>query len=94
MITYEYGAMSSKYSLQAANKFIAYATMVYHYDRQAHLIMIYTPVECKEDVWTAFDGKISERLDEIFAPVGGFDKYVEEHIEEVRECMKTIAQVV
>ena len=67
LITYEYGAMSSLWSLQAENKFTAYVTMVYHYDNQAHMIALYKPVENKDDSWLNITGNISERLDEIFA---------------------------
>lgn len=34
-MTYEYGAMSSKYSLEADNKLTAYAAMIAHYGRHA-----------------------------------------------------------
>ncbi len=94
LITYEYGAMSSKYSLQASNKLTAYVAMVMHYDRSAHLICIYEPIECKEDSWLTFDGKISERLDEIFGGKDSFDKYVEENIEEIKICYNTIKQLI
>lgn len=90
---YEYGAMSSRYSLMASEKLVAYATMVYHYDRSAHLLVIYLPEDAqKEDGWTNFSGKISDRLDEIFG--GSFDEFVEGHIDEIRECYKTIERVV
>lgn len=91
-VVYEYGAMSSKYELRATNKLTAYATMCAHYNRSAHLIVIYSPVECKEDSWMNFSGKISERLDEIFGGVGSFDKYFEENIEGIKKCHKTIKQ--
>jgi hypothetical protein len=89
---YTYGAMSSKFSVMASDKLVAYAAMVYHYDRQAHLLVIYSPEECKEDRWASFDGKISDRLDEIFG--GDFDGYVMEHIEEIKEAFKTIKRLV
>ena len=93
LTTYEYGAMSSLFSVQAENKFTAYVAMVCHYDRSAHMIMLYEPKESKEDQWINFTGQISERLDEIFVEVGGFDKYTEDHIEDIRACMKTIKQI-
>lgn len=94
MITYEYGAMSSKFSLQAENKLTAYATMVMHYNQSAHLMVIYSPKECKEDQWTTLDGKISARLHEIFGGVGeyrpeendAFDQYVESHIDDIKRA--------
>lgn len=93
-MTYEYGAMSSKYSLDASNKFTAYVCMVCHYDRNAFALVIYSPEEAKADSWTSFDGKIAARLDEIFGGDGSFDKYVDEHLEEIRACMKTIKQLI
>lgn len=91
---YEYGAMSSKYSLEAENKLTAYVAMVMHYNRSAHLLVIYSPKECKEDSWTTFDGKISKRLDDIFGGPESFDKYVETHMEEIGEAYKSIKQIV
>ena len=94
MKVFEYGAMSSKYSCQAEDKLVAYVAMVAHYDRQAHLLMIYGPEESKADTWFNPLGRISERLDEIYGGDGAFDKYVDEHIDEVLECMKTIKRLV
>ena len=94
LITFEYGAMSSKYSCKAANKLTAYATMVAHYDRQAHLLIIYSPIESKEDQWANFTGQISERLDEIFGGVDSFDNYFGDHIEEIKACYKSIKKLV
>jgi hypothetical protein len=91
---YEYGAMSSKYKLEAKNKFTAYATMILHYRNSPHLMVIYEPETCKEDSWFNPTGQISERLDEIFGGKDSFDKYLSENIEEVRACYKTIKQVV
>jgi hypothetical protein len=79
---YEYGAMSTKFKLVAKNKLTAYATMCLHYQRNSHIMVIYTPEECKEDSWTNFTGQISERLDEVFGGEGAFDKYFENNIEE------------
>ena len=93
LTTYEYGAMSSKYSCQAENKLTAYVAMVYQYDRSAHLIALYSPDECLNDQWINITGQISERLDEIFGGEGSFDKYVESHIEEIKACYKSIKQL-
>jgi hypothetical protein len=89
-VTYEYGAMSSKFSCKAENKLTAYVTMVMHYDSQAHLLVIYSPEECKKDCWMSITGNISDRLDEIFGGIGSFDEYVKNHIEEIRACYKSI----
>ena len=91
---YEYGAMSSKYKLEAKNKFTAYATVILHYRNSPHLVVIYEPEACKEDSWFNPTGQISERLDEIFGGKDSFDKYLSENIEEIRACYKTIKQVV
>lgn len=94
LVTYEYGAMSSKFSLQAPNKLTAYVTMVYHYDRNAFALIIYSPEECKKDSWTSFDGKISARLDEVFGGEGSFAKYIQDNIDEIKQCYKTIKRLV
>lgn len=91
--TFEYGAMSSKFSCEAENKLTAYAAMVYHYNRSAHLVALYTE-ECKPDSWLTFEGRISERLDEVFGGEGSFDKYVEDHIEQIKACMKSIQRLI
>lgn len=91
---FEYGAMSSKYSIEAENKLTAYAAMVVHYDRSAHLIVIYAPEESREDSWIDFTGKISERLDEIFGGKDSFDKYVQSHIPEIKKAFDSIKKLV
>jgi hypothetical protein len=101
MTTFEFGAMSSKYSCKAENKLTAYVTIVAFYYSNAFAVVIYSPEECKADNWTSFDGKIAARLHEIF---GGkpedypqndaFNKYADSHIEEIRACYKTIKQLI
>lgn len=93
-VPYEYGAMSSKYKLMAADKRTAYATMCLHYQSSNHLIAIYSPESSKEDSWMSFTGKVAERLDEIFGGEGSFDAYLENNIEEIRKCYKSITQIV
>lgn len=95
MKTFEYGAVSSKYSCQAENKLTAYVAMCVHYDHNNHMIALYTE-ECKEDSWLSLDGKVSARLDEIFLKNGGktFDEYVEENAEAIRACYQTIKRLV
>ena len=93
-MTYEYGAMSSKYSLEADNKLTAYAAMIAHYGRHAHLIALYAPAESKQDQWLNPFGKIAARLDEVYGGEGAFDKYVEEHLDEIKAAVKTIKQLV
>lgn len=103
MKKFTYGAMSSKYELEAENKLTAYCAMILHYNQSAHLITIYSPEECRKDIWLNFFGSISERLHEIFggSPDGyipqendAFDKYLNEHIDEVKDAYKTIKQLI
>lgn len=94
MEKYQYGAMSSKYELEAENKLTAYATMVLHFNQSAHLIAIYEPEESKEDIWLNPTGQISERLDIIFGGKDSFDKYLEANIEAIKTCYKSIKQIV
>lgn len=91
--TYEYGAMSSKYSCEAENKLTAYATMVLQYGENAPLMVIYSPEESMKDAWTSIDGKISARLDEIFGGENSFDEYIQGHIAEIKECYKSIKKL-
>ncbi len=94
LTTYEYGAMSSKFSCVADNKLTAYVTMVAHYDGQAYLLVIYSPDDSKKDNWTSFTGEISKTLDDIFGGDGAFDKYAEDHIEEIKACFDTVKRIV
>lgn len=93
MTEYQFGAMSSLYSLQAENKLTAYCCILSFYNTSPHLVVVYEPVECKEDSWLSFDGKISERLDEIFGGDGSFDKYFSENIEEIKKVYATIKEL-
>jgi len=92
MTKYTYGAMSSKFSVMAENKLTAYAAMVYHFDTQAHMIALYEPEETKNDSWLNITGQISERLDQVFG--GSFEKYVDEHIEELKAAFVTIKRLI
>lgn len=95
MITFEYGAMSSKYSVKAENKLTAYCAMCVHFNRNAHLIALYEPKEIvKNDSWLNPFGKIAERLDEIFGGKGSFDKYFSEHGKEISEAYETIETLI
>lgn len=94
MTKYQYGAMSSKYELEAENKLTAYATTVLHYNSSAHLVAIYEPIESKEDSWMSFTGQISERLDEIFGGKDSFDKYLEDNLETIKDCYKSIKKLI
>lgn len=93
-VPYEYGAMSNKFRLYATNKLTAYATMVLHYKNSPHLVAIYSPEESKADLWMSFDGKCADRLDEIFGGKDSFNKYLQKHISEIRECYKGLKRLV
>lgn len=91
---FEYGAMSSKYALYAADKLTAYAAMLLHYGRSNHLIALYEPENIvKDDQWINPFGAISARLDEIYGGEGSFDRYFEAHKEEIAEAYDTIEQI-
>lgn len=91
---FKYGAVSSVYELEADNKLTAYAAMCCHFDRSAHLIALYEPKEIvKNDCWLNPMGAISSRLDEIFGGEGSFDRYLEEHREEIVNAIKSIKQI-
>lgn len=91
---FRYGAVSSVWELDADNKLTAYAAMCYHFDRSAHLIALYEPVEIvKNDSWLNLTGAIAKRLDEIFGGDGSFDRYLEEHQEEIVKAYESIEKV-
>ena len=96
-MTYEYGAMSSKYSLEADNKLTAYATMILHFHRFGNnpmLIAIYSPKESRQNDSWLMCMNLMERLDEIFGGAGMFNKFVEEHVDEIRATFDTIKRLV
>lgn len=94
LITFEYGAMSSLYSLQAENKLTAYVAMCIHFGRNSHLIALYEPKEIvKNDSWLNPMGTIAVRLDEIFGGQEMFNKYIEAHIEDIKQAYKTIKEL-
>lgn len=93
---YEYGVMSSKFSLEADNNLTAYATMVLHfahYEEDASLIAIYAPEEAKKDSWLLADN-VEERLDAIFGGKGKLLEYIKEHAGEIYDTFDTIQKLV
>lgn len=90
----EYGAMSSKYSIEAENKLAAYFAMCLHFGGNAGLIAIYSPEECKKDSWLNPVGNIMQRLDEVFGGEGAFDRFATEHADEIRAAYGTIKQLI
>ena len=92
-MTFEYGAMSSKYSLEADDKLTAYAAMVLHFSEHPYLVALYGPEDVvKGDSWL-MNFHISERLDEIFGGEGSFFGYIKEHSDEVKAAYDTIKQL-
>jgi hypothetical protein len=92
-IVFEYGAMSSRYSIEADNKLIAYAGMMFHFGSNSyHMIALYEPKKIVEnDSWLMQLTGMQERLDEIFD--GDFDGYVENHLSEIKSAMETIKEL-
>ncbi len=89
----EYGAMSSKYSIEAENKLAAYFAMCLYFGHNAGMIAIYSPEECKADSWLNPAGDIMPQLDKIFGGDGAFDRFAKEHAEEIRAAYGTIKQL-
>ena len=94
LTTYEYGAVSSKWSCKAENKLTAYVTMCLHFNSSNHLIAIYAPEECKKDMWLSFDGKVADKLDALFGGPGRMDEYIENNVDAIRECYDSIKKLV
>lgn len=92
---FEYGIMSSKYSIEAENKLTAYAAMILHLGpASTAFIAIYSPEELrKTDSWM-LAYPIVKRLDEIFGGDGSFFKYLDEHQDEIKKTLDTIKQLV
>ena len=92
---FEYGGMSSKYSIEAENKLTAYAAMSIHFGpAAAGFIAIYSPDESrKNDSWL-LAYPLNKRLDEIFGGDGSFFKYLDEHQDEIKNTLDTIKQLV
>lgn len=92
-ITFEYGAMSSRFRLQTENKFTAYATMVLQFSSSPQLVAIYEPEDlAKQDSWLMHT-PVEPRLDEIFGGEGAFIKYLNEHTEEIKEAFQNVEQL-
>lgn len=87
----EYGIMSNKWSVEANNKLVCYATILIHVGSYGYnLVMLYNE-ECKGDQW-AFSENIEKRLKEIFG-CDVFD-FMDAHENEIRACIKTIKKLV
>lgn len=92
-ITFEYGAMSSRFRLQTENKLTAYATMVLQFNSNPQLVALYEPTDlAKQDSWLMHN-PVEQRLDEIFGGKGLFIKYLDEHKVEIKEAYQTVEQI-
>ena len=91
---FEYGAMSSKYSIEADDKLTAYAGMIAHFGGNAAMIALYGPDDCKKDSWL-FASPLEDRLNEVF---GGSERaffdYMDNHTDEIRKAVGTIKKLV
>lgn len=87
----EYGIMSNRWSVEAEDKLVCYATILIHLGSYGcNIVMLYTE-ECKSDRW-AFSDNIEKRLKEIF----GEDvfAFMDKHIDEIKKAFKTIKKLV
>lgn len=87
----EYGIMSNKWSVEADDKLVCYATILIHIGSNGYNMVVLYNEECKQDQW-AFSSNIEERLKEIF----GEDvfKFMDAHENEIRAAIKTIKKLV
>lgn len=90
---FEYGAMSSKYSIEADDKLTAYAGMVIHFGNNAMLVALYSPEEIKQDSWLMAN-PIEKRLDEVFGGEGAFFKYLDENKDKIKAALDTIKTII
>ena len=92
---FEYGIMSSKYSIEVENKLTAYAVMIMHLGpASTAFIAIYSPDESrKNDSWL-LAYPIVKRLDEVFGGEGSFFKYLGKHQDEINKTLDTIKRLV
>ena len=87
----EYGIMSNKWSVEADDKLVCYATILIHIGSNGYnMVMLYND-ECKDDQW-AFCDNIEKRLKEIFG-VDVFE-FMDAHKNDIRSAIKTIKKVV
>lgn len=96
VVAYEYGAVGSKFRLLAANKLTAYATMVVHYHKIAGLLVVYSPVESKDDMLCLAPinyVEVGERMDEMFGGEGSFFQYIESQQAEINKCLDTVERI-
>ena len=89
----EYGIMSNKWSIEAADKLTAYAAILISQNRNAGLVVIYNE-ELKSDNW-AFADDLESRIGEVFGgSPADFHNYVNTHKDEIRKAFETIKKLV
>ena len=92
---FEYGIMSSKYSIEAENKLTAYAAMIMHLGpASTAFITIYSPEESRKNDSQLLAYPIVKRLDEVFGGEGSFFKYLGKHQDEINKTLDTIKRLV
>lgn len=87
----EYGIMSNKWSVEAEDKLVCYATILIHLGGNGYnMVMLYND-ECKNDQW-AFSDDTEKRLQEIF----GEDvfAFMDRHKDDIMKAVKTIKKLV
>ncbi len=92
--TYEYGIMSTRYAIKAKTKYIAYATMCLHLQKNVNMIAIYTPESSKQDSWINLEGKTNIILDKLFSDFGGFEEFLKSNVKDIRACYKTVKKII
>ena len=91
-MVFEYGIMSNKWSLEADNKLVAYATMILHLRDSVNMIALYSPKDVvKDDKWF-FSEDLNKRLEDIFGenPID----FIDRNIEVIKKAYETIKKVV
>lgn len=87
----EYGIMSNKWSVEADDKLVCYATILIHIGSNGYNMVVLYNEECKQDQW-AFSDDMENRLKEIFG--GDVFKFMDAHENEIHSAIKTIKKVV
>ena len=91
----EYGIMSNKWEITAKDEKQAIAAIVVLLGTNAKLAVIYSPQEMREKEWSfGFAENLEARLDEIFGGKGKFMAYLDSHVEEMREVIRTQKKLV
>lgn len=91
---FEYGAMSSRFYLEANNKLTAYAAMLLHFVNNPNLIALYEPEEIvKYDSWLDPTARDLERVYRLFGGEDKFYQYAELNKSDIIAAYKTITQI-